>query len=59
MTDGLRAITIAAGVPEKLDLTLTAAWWAKVQAAIERAPDANDFDTFAGTAPELFRAPDR
>jgi hypothetical protein len=59
MTDGLRAITIAAGVPEKLNLALTADWCARVQQAIDRSPGTADFEAFAAQAPELFPTRDR
>jgi hypothetical protein len=52
---GLRALTRAAGVPEKFDLALTTAWCARIAAAIASDPGTGAFDDFLARRPDLLR----
>jgi hypothetical protein len=49
----LRALTRAAGVPEKFDLALTAGWCARIAAAIASDPGTGAFDDLLARRPEL------
>ncbi|HWV86349.1 MAG TPA: hypothetical protein VNZ62_12955 [Capillimicrobium sp.] len=55
MAADLRAITGAAGVPDKFDATLTEAWCDRIAAAIARRPEVDDFTAFAAAEPDLLR----
>lgn len=56
MLAGLRRVTAAAGVPEKLDERLTREWMALVAAAVAETPDAETFAAFIGLHPQLLDA---
>jgi hypothetical protein len=53
MLAGLRRVTAAAGVPEKLDERLTRDWMAVVAAAVATTPHAETFAAFAERHPHL------
>lgn len=53
----LRALTLALGVPEKLDVELTRKYLHRLHAAMQSVPPGTAFEALLAAAPELWERP--